>query len=65
MIYLKPILPITAEKTEKFLNIPAMAWNHRQNSLLGHTINPFMPLLQRIPEETIENMQKIDFSATN
>lgn len=65
MIYLKPILPITAEKTEKFLNIPAMAWNHRQNSLLGHTINPFMPLLQRIPEETIENMQKIDFSASN
>lgn len=65
MIYLKPILPITAEKTEKFLNIPEMAWNHRQNSLLDHTINPFMPLLQRIPEETIENMQKIDFSATN
>lgn len=65
MIYLKPILPITAEKTEKFLNIPAMAWNHRQNSLLDHTINPFIPLLQRIPEETIENMQKIDFSATN
>lgn len=65
MIYLKPVLPITAEKTEKFLNIPAMAWNHRQNILLDHTINTFVPLLQRIPVETIQNMQKIDSIATN
>lgn len=58
MLYLKPVLPITAEKTENFLNIPAMTWDHRQNILLGHTINLFVPLLQRIPEETIQNMQK-------
>ncbi len=65
MIYLKPVLPITAEKTEKFLNIPAMTWNHRHNILQDHTINAFVPLLQRIPEETIQNMQKIDFTTTN
>ena len=65
MLYLKPVLPITADKTENFLNIPAMTWNHRQNILLGHTINLFVPLLQRIPEETIQNMQKIDSAPTN
>lgn len=65
MLYLKPVLPITADKTEKFLNIPAMTWNHRQNILLGHTINLFVPLLQRIPGETIQNMQKIDSTPTN
>ena len=65
MIYLKPVLPIIAEKTEKFLSIPAMTWSDRQNILLDHTISTFVPLLQRIPEETIQNMQKIDSTATN
>ncbi|MEN9917224.1 MAG: methionine--tRNA ligase [Pseudomonadota bacterium] len=60
MIYLKPTLPITAEKTEKFLNIPAMTWSDRHNILLDHTINTFTPLLQRITEESIQNMQKKD-----
>ena len=65
MIYLKPVLPITAGKTEKFLNIPAMTWGQRQNTLVDHTINTFEPLLQRIPEEIIQNMQKTDSIATN
>ena len=60
MIYLKPVLPITAEKVEHFLNIPAMTWDQRQEILFDHTINTFTPLLQRIPEETIQNMQKTD-----
>lgn len=60
MIYLKPVLPITAEKVEHFLNIPAMTWDQRQKILLDHTINTFTPLLQRIPEEAIQNIQKTD-----
>ncbi|MFZ0218996.1 MAG: methionine--tRNA ligase [Candidatus Aquirickettsiella sp.] len=60
MIYLKPVLPITAEKVEHFLNIPAMTWAQRQSVLLDHTIKIFTPLLQRIPEEIIQNMQKTD-----
>lgn len=60
MIYLKPVLPITAEKVECFLNIPTMTWNQRKKGLFDHTINTFIPLLQRIPEETIQNMQKTD-----
>lgn len=60
MIYLKPVLPITAEKVENFLNIPVMTWDKRQEILLNHTINTFTPLLQRISEEIIQNMQKTD-----
>jgi methionyl-tRNA synthetase len=65
MIYLKPVLPITAKKVERFLNIPTMTWNQREKGLFDHTINIFIPLLQRIPEETIKNMQKIDSIAAD
>lgn len=65
MIYLKPVLPITAEKVEHFLNIPVMTWDQREKILTDHTINTFKPLLQRIPEETIQNMQKMDSIAEN
>ncbi len=57
MIYLKPVLPMTAEKAEHFLNIPAMTWEQRQKGLYDHIINSFTPLLQRISEETIDTMQ--------
>ncbi len=65
MLYLKPVLPITAEKTEQFLNIPAMTWDQRKKILFDHTINTFTPLLQRIPEETIQDMQKTDSIAAS
>lgn len=57
MTYLKPVLPITAEKVEIFLNIDAMNWENRQNLLCDHTILPFTPLLQRIQETSIDAMQ--------
>ena len=65
MLYLKPVLPITAEKTEQFLNIPAMTWDQRKKILFDHTINTFTPLLQRILEETIQDMQKTDSIAAS
>jgi methionyl-tRNA synthetase len=65
MIYLKPVLPITAEKVEHFLNIPAMTWDQRQKGLYDHSISLFVPLLQRIPEETIQHMQKTDSIGTS
>lgn len=60
ILYLKPVLPITAKKVERFLNIPTLTWNQRKQGLFDHTINTFIPLLQRIPEEVIQNMQKVD-----
>ncbi len=57
MTYLKPVLPVTAEKVETFLNIEAMTWANRSNYLCDHTIRPFIPLLQRIQKETILALQ--------
>ncbi len=64
MIYLKPVLPITTEKVEHFLNIPAMTWEQRRKGLYDHIINPFTPLLQRISEETIDMIQAENSTGT-
>ncbi|MDP1574473.1 MAG: methionine--tRNA ligase [Coxiellaceae bacterium] len=52
-LYLKPILPITAEKSEKFLNIDALQWSDVATPLLNHTINSFEPLMQRVTPEQL------------
>lgn len=54
MTYLKPVLPMTAQKVEHFLNIPEMTWENRKNVMLDHTIRPFEPLMQRIQREQME-----------
>lgn len=56
--YLKPVLPQTAKNVEDFLNIPPMTWENRRNILLDHTINPFVPLLQRITEDQVAAIGK-------
>ena len=55
-VYLKPILPATAERVETFLEIPPMLWEHRVEPLLDHTIQPFKPLMQRIASESVEEL---------
>ena len=55
MTYLKPILPETAENSEKFLNTELL-WNNIEQPLLSHTINKFKPLITRIEIEQIEAM---------
>lgn len=56
ILYLKPILPIMAEKTEAFLNIPPLQWQDKDTLLTAHAINPFKPLLQRIEQKQIDAM---------
>ncbi len=58
MLYLKPILPQLAEKVEDFLQIPPLSWQRLNNSLFGETIGTFKPLLQRIEQQQIEQLQK-------
>jgi methionyl-tRNA synthetase len=53
-LYLKPILPITAEKVERFLNIAPLQWPDHEKPLLNHTIHTFEPLMQRVTPEQIE-----------
>ncbi len=53
--YLKPILPVTAEKSEVFLNTE-LNWANIKQPLLSHRINKFKPLLTRIEKEQITAM---------
>jgi methionyl-tRNA synthetase len=53
MTYLKPILPVTAEKSEDFLNTK-LNWSNIDVPLLVHEINKFKPLLTRIEKEQID-----------
>ena len=50
--YLKPVLPITAKRIEQFLQIPPMSLQE-PTPLLGHTIETFQPLMQRIKEDDL------------
>lgn len=53
-VYLKPILPVTAEKIEQFLNIPPLDLQTFSTPLLNHIIHPFEPLMQRITDDDIQ-----------
>ena len=55
MTYLKPILPVTARKSEAFLNCE-LTWDGLAEPLLAHTISKFKPLMTRIEKEQIEAM---------
>lgn len=57
MTYLKPILPVTAQATEIFLQSTLELGSLRQ-PLLNHKIAPFKPLLTRIDLEHIKAMQQ-------
>ncbi|MFT5427199.1 MAG: methionyl-tRNA synthetase [Gammaproteobacteria bacterium] len=56
IIYLKPVLPVMAEKTEQFLNVDPFVWKDSQATLLEHEINKFKPLMTRVEQEHIDNM---------
>jgi methionyl-tRNA synthetase len=53
---LKPVLPVLAEKSEDFLNIPPLDWNALQTPLLNHRIKAFNTLMTRVEKEQIEAM---------
>lgn len=52
--YLKPVLPTFVADAEAFLNSTVKHWDDRKKPLLGHTIQPFKPLLQRIDQKEVE-----------
>ncbi len=55
MIYLKPVLPALAEKTEAFLN-HELVWEGHKTLLKNHKVNKFKALLQRIEMDKITQM---------
>jgi methionyl-tRNA synthetase len=56
-IYLKPVLPEVARNVEAFLNITPLIWQDAQQPLLEHSINTFVPLMQRIEETQVEALE--------
>jgi len=56
-VLLKPILPIIADKVEKFLNIAPLTWADTQNLLAaGHGINTYEHLMTRVDPKLIEKL---------
>ncbi len=55
-IYLKPILPQMAEKTEAFLNVEPLTWAEAQAPLLGQPINKFKAMLQRMQSKDVDRL---------
>ncbi len=56
MIYLKPVLPTMALKSEAFLNIAPLTWSDNQTLLLDHEVNTFKPLMTRIESAKVDSM---------
>ncbi len=55
-IYLKPILPKYAGKTEKFLNVDKLKFADVETVLENHRINEFARLVERIDKEQVNAM---------
>lgn len=55
MTYLKPVLPVMAEKSEAFLGL-SLDWTELTAPLEGHMINKFSPLIQRIDPDAVAAM---------
>ena len=54
--YLRPILPATAQKSETFLQIPALTWEALSSPLTNHPIAKFKPLMTRAEAPQIQAM---------
>jgi methionyl-tRNA synthetase len=54
IIYLKPIVPKLAARSEKLLGAGELAWHDAATPLLGRPIAPFEPLLTRVEAASIE-----------
>jgi methionyl-tRNA synthetase len=55
LTYLKPVIPAMAADGEAFLN-DQLTWDSIKQPLIGHQINNFKPLLQRVEQEKVEAM---------
>ena len=54
--YLAPVLPQVAEDVKAFLNLETLNWDDIKSPLLGHRINKFKPLMQRVEEDKVNAM---------
>ena len=69
-IYLKPVLPKLVGEAEQFLNVEPLTWVDAGQLLLGHTINPYQHLMQRVEQTQVDslieaNKQSMDTSTAS
>ena len=55
-LFLKPFLPLIAERAEKFLNIPPLTWESVATTLSNHEINHYQHLASRVDPKAVEAM---------
>jgi methionyl-tRNA synthetase len=56
IIYLKPILPDIAAKSETFLNCANMRWEDIADPLVNHKLEKFKPMLSRLEDKTVQKL---------
>ncbi len=56
MSWLSPVIPFTAEAAEAYLNCTFDDWSAIESPLLSHRLNKFKPLIQRIEEDTVNDL---------
>ena len=59
MVYLKPVLPAMSEVVEEFLN-EKLSWGGLSQPLINHKISAFKPLMQRIEQDQISAMLRVN-----
>ncbi len=64
ILYLKPVLPTLAEKSEAFLNIESLGWESRSTPLLDCAIESFTPLSARVDPKHVDAMLEDSKDAT-
>ncbi len=59
MTWLKPVLPVTAERAEAFLQAPVRRWSDVEKPLLGTRIGAYEPLATRVDAATVGRLVEI------
>lgn len=54
--YLKPILPVFAEKAEAFLDVPPLNLTDLENPMENKPIRPYIRLVERVEKEKVDTM---------
>jgi len=64
MAYLKPVLPVTAERAEAFLGCGIAHWRDVEAPLLGTKINEYLPLATRLDAANVQKLLEMPMPPT-
>jgi len=64
-IYLKPVLPKTAQHIEAFLNVSPLCWDDIKHPLLNHQIQEYQALMTRIEDQQLTALKEAATAETS